>query len=211
MSTSSIQMDDYRIRHPIVLANDARVLDVFPSQKVSGLDTRTAGAVRQFAQTYRSLGEGPINVLVPSGGAVGPTRSSIEAIKHELAASGANVHIRVGSYPVVDPSLAAPVRLTYLSLKARVATPCGDWPSDLASGSTIEGWQNKPYWNYGCATQTALAAQVADPRDLVTPHAETPPDTLMRSRGIESVRKGVDPSTDWKIKNSNISSVGGGN
>ena len=60
-------------------------------------------------------------------------------------------------------------------------------------------WSNKPYWNFGCAYQTAFAAQVADPRDLVTPQAETPADTAMRVRGIESLRKGEDPSTNWKI------------
>jgi pilus assembly protein CpaD len=105
--------------------------------------------------------------------------------------------------------LASPIRLTFTGLKARVATPCGEWPSDLASGSTLQGWDNKPYWNLGCSYQSAFAAQVADPRDLVSPHAEADMDTLMRARGIESIRKGTDPSTAWTTKTSSISSVGG--
>jgi len=61
------------------------------------------------------------------------------------------------------------VRLSFLGLKAHVADQCGQWPRDLAIGSgAVADWSNKPYWNFGCAYQTALAAQVADPRDLVT-------------------------------------------
>jgi pilus assembly protein CpaD len=53
-----------------------------------------------------------------------------------------------------------------------------------------------------------LAEQVADPRDLVGPRAEDPADTQMRARAISEMRKGNDPTTDWKTKNSSISSVG---
>src|SRR6202030_2506610 len=54
---------------------------------------------------------------------------------------------------------------------------------DLGIGSgAAEDWSNKAYWNFGCAYQTAFAAQVADPRDLVSPQAETPADTDMRTR-----------------------------
>jgi pilus assembly protein CpaD len=60
----------------------------------------------------------------------------------------------------------------------------------------------------GCSYQSMLAEQVADPRDLVSPRAEDPADTQMRSRPIESLRKGADPTTDWKTKNTSISSVG---
>ena len=58
--------------------------------------------------------------------------------------------------------------------KATVADQCGQWPRDLAIGSGADAdWSNKPYWNFGCAYQSAFAAQVADPRDLVAPQAET--------------------------------------
>jgi len=75
-------------------------------------------------------------------------------------------------------------------------------------GSSVEGWQNKPYWNFGCATQTMVAAQTADPRDLVEPRGEEPSDTIIRARAIDSVRKGTDPNTNWIVKNSNIGTVG---
>ena len=69
------------------------------------------------------------------------------------------------------------------------------WPEDLASGASVEGWKNEPYSNFGCATQSTIAAQVDDPRDLVQPRALGPSDVAMRTRAIEDVRNGQDPST----------------
>ncbi len=72
----------------------------------------------------------------------------------------------------------------------------------------MQGWDNKPYWNYVCAYQNMIAEQVPEPRDLVGPRAEDPADTVMRARAIDQIRHGTDPTTDWKTKNTNISSVG---
>jgi pilus assembly protein CpaD len=208
MSTSSIPMDDYRNRHPIVLAEQARRLDIFPAPDGVGLDPRTAAQVVEFGTLYRNTGQGPINVIVPAeGGGVLP-REAIAAIRRALAEGGAVAPVEVSGYPVINRDLASPIRLSFVGLKAKVADPCGQWPSDLASGSTVQGWENKPYWNYGCSYQSMLAEQVADPRDLVGPRAEDPADTQMRSWAISQMRKGTDPSTDWKTKNTSISTVG---
>ena len=53
-----------------------------------------------------------------------------------------------------------------------------------------------------------VAAQVADPRDLVGPAAETPPDSKMLGRAIDAVRQGKDPGTTWTTQNTNISGSG---
>jgi pilus assembly protein CpaD len=116
----------------------------------------------------------------------------------------------MGSYPLVDDKLAAPIRLSFQALKAKVANRCGEWPQDLASGSSVNGWQNETYWNFGCANQATLSAQVADPRDLANPRGETASYVEMRMRAITKLRMGEDPSTNWRMKPSSISSVGGG-
>jgi pilus assembly protein CpaD len=206
--TSSIPMDDYRVRHPITLSETEKTIDIFPVGGAGNLDPRSAGQVAEFGRLYKQTGEGPILVLYPVGPGV-QGHVAVDAIRLALAAGGARTAVKTGSYPVANARLASPVRLSFVGLKAKVATPCGEWPSDLASGSTLQGWDNKPYWNYGCATQSALAAQVADPRDLVAPQPETAMDTLMVARGIETIRKGTDPSTAWQTKNTAISSVGG--
>jgi pilus assembly protein CpaD len=69
--------------------------------------------------------------------------------------------------------------------------------------------ENKTYWNFGCANQNMFATQVADPRDLASPRGEEPPDMDFRLRAVTNIRKGADPSTDWKVRNSQIGSVGG--
>jgi len=108
-----------------------------------------------------------------------------------------------------DRSLASPVRLVFQGLKAEVATRCGQWPADLASGTSLETWKNEGYENFGCATQSALASQIDDPRDLVQGRGSTPPDENMRLRAIQQVRKGQDPGTDWKVQITPIGQVGG--
>ncbi len=114
----------------------------------------------------------------------------------------------VTSYPVADPALAAPVRLSYSTVVAKTPSRCGQWPNDLASGDSLNGWQNKEYWNFGCASQQMIATQVADPRDLMGPAAETPPDSQIVGRAIDAVRQGKDPGTAWTTQNSNISGIG---
>lgn len=202
---------DPRLRHPIALMQRPYTLDVFPSSGARRLDQRTSEQIAGFARRYRQLGSGPIAILVPqSGPSAAAGMTALDSIRHELARAGALTPVTVGSYPVENPGLAAPVRLTFDGLKAKVVHRCGDWPRDLASGSTTDGWQNRSYWNFGCASQNMLATQVADPRDLAEPRGETPADTSMRMRAIGNVRKGSDPSTNWSTKNSNIGAVGGG-
>jgi pilus assembly protein CpaD len=106
--------------------------------------------------------------------------------------------VAFGAYLPPNDGAAPPVRVSFTGLKAIVPTKCGQWPEDLASGSSVEGWKNEPYSNFGCATQSMIAAQVDDPRDFVQPRALGPSDVAMRTRAIEAVRAGQDPGTDWK-------------
>jgi pilus assembly protein CpaD len=209
MKISAIANDDYRQRHPILLAQEPVTLDVFPAAANGGIDHHAAKQIASFAEDYRQGGRGPILVLVPTGPGQGDARGLIGSIRRVIAASGIHAAIDASTYPVANPALSSPIRLSYVGMKAKVGDQCGQWPSDIGSGSTIDEWQNKPYYNFGCSTQSMIAAQAADPRDLVGPRGEDPADTLIRSRAIESVRKGTDPSTTWQTKNSNIGSVGG--
>ena len=202
---SSIPLDDYTARHPIVLAEARSAIDVFPSEASGQLDRHTAKQVYAFAAQYKELGRGRIVVLVPRGRSY---RAALADIRHILTIGDGTGRIDVTTYPVADPGLASPIRITYEGVRAKVTDQCGQWPRDLGSASSIEGWENKPYWNLGCATQTMIAAQVSDPRDLVTPRGEEPTDTQIRIRGIEAIRKGNDPNTSWAVKSSNIGGVG---
>ena len=206
-TTASVIPDKVEERHPIVLGEAATTIDVFPAG--GRLDIGDQSRVSDFAAKYKESGHGPITIMLPQGGHGGSNAGSVNAIRRALAKEGINGVIRVGNYPVADQSVAASVRLSFIGLKARVATKCGEWPDDLASASSLHTWQNKPYWNLGCAYQNMLAVQVANPRDIASPRGESPADVRMRTRAIGKVRQGADPGTSWKVQNSNIGSVGG--
>ena len=82
---------------------------------------------------------------------------------------------------------------------AYVASECGLWPHDLGQGDTLNGWSNKPSYNHGCATQSNLAAMVANPNDLLGPRAEGPPDAARRASVLATYRKGEKGRTQCMI------------
>jgi pilus assembly protein CpaD len=184
---------DFRERHPIVVASGPTTLDIFA---VSGaLDARSVENIRAFAQRYRHYGSGDIAILAPAGTAA--DSKAVHEIRRALAQAGVKGRVMFGTYASPDKDAAAPIRLSFIGVKAIVPTACGQWPEDLASGSSVEGWKNEPYSNFGCASQSVIAAQVDDPRDFVQPRALEPSDVAMRTRAIEAVRNGQDPRTQW--------------
>ena len=150
---------DFQTRHQIVLASAPTRMDVYPAGGT--LDARTVADLRSFANRYRALGSGEVAIVI--AGRTASAAHAVNEIRAVLRNSGLRGRIRVGSYVPYDSESAAPIRVAFMGLKAEVKTPCGLWPEDLASGSSLEGWRNEPYYNFGCATQSVVAAQVDDP------------------------------------------------
>lgn len=207
LATASITTDDYHDRHPIVLAQAPTTLDVFPVGE-GKLDPGSIEDIRNFVARYQAMGSGRIVILAPSAGGYG-MRAAVDEVRRVLASTGLRGSIGLGSYHVADASLASPIRLIFRGVKAEVVSRCGQWPHDLASGSTTEGWSNESYWNFGCATQSMLAAQVDDPRDFARARTLGPSDVQMRLRAINDVRQGSDPGTNWSVQLTPIGQVGG--
>jgi pilus assembly protein CpaD len=206
-SDNQVGAMDYHERHPIVLGQGVTTVDLFPAGG-GRLDELSVNKLKAFAARYHEFGSSEVTILTPAGQA--SATALVPHIRQQLYAEGLRGYVSVGTYPVEDRTLASPVRLVFQGLKAHVADRCGQWPTDLASGSSIDGWKNENYPNFGCATQSALANQVDDPRDFVQARGSTPPDEEMRLRAIEQVRKGNDPGTDWKVQITPIGQVGGG-
>jgi pilus assembly protein CpaD len=207
MTTGSVIPNDTRARHPIVLAQTPDTLDLFIAGS-SALDARQRADVADFARRYKDAGAGEVQILTPRGWSQGgKVAAAVGAIRQTLAAAGLRAPVSVGSYEIADPALAAPVRLAFSALQARVATRCGEWPDDLGAAASKNGWDNRPYYNLGCATQQNLAAQVADPRDLARPRTLDPADVQMRTRAIGFVRRGDDPTTIWRFNSNPIGPV----
>ena len=206
LATGSVVSDDYRVRHPIVLGERPVTLTLSPGAKLDAVSKRR---LAEFAAAAREEGGGRMEILVPAGAMNDAlARAAVPEVRAALQEAGISA-ISAGSYPAASPRAQAPLRISYRAVRAAVAHRCGHWPVDLASGSTLAGWENQSYWNYGCAHQNMLAAQVDDPRDLEAQRASTPGDIRTRSRAIEKVRAGTDPATTWSTPPVGIGAIGG--
>ena len=135
-------------------------------------------------------------VDTPNARAAADAFREIQAL---LAAAGVPPRgIVVRHYHPDDPRQLATIRLNYPKISA-VAGPCGLWPEDL--GPSIKNksyFENKPYYNFGCAYQRNMAAMVDNPSDLVQPRSETP--RLYRRAAptaFEKYRKGTPTATTY--------------
>jgi pilus assembly protein CpaD len=186
--TGSTYSREYKERHPIILTDAPRTLDVF-STRTRGLDERQSAEVKAFVSDYRRMGRGSLMMQVPGNDP--RARRTAETIRH---LSG-GVSMMTSSYHPEDPSMVSPVRLTFHALKAKVGGKCGTWPQDLGVSDPKFNANNLPYWDFGCSTQSNLASQIVDPLDLVRGRMEGAADSVRRSNDIQNLRQGKDPGT----------------
>jgi|SRR6267378_4975129 pilus assembly protein CpaD len=184
--------NDYRQRHPIAIQEADQSVVIFVGHARGGLSVSQRADVMGLAQTWLREGTGAISadlpVATPNARAAADSFREIQAL---LAAAGVPPRgIVVRRYHPDDPRQMATIRLNYPKISA-VAGPCGLWPEDL--GPSIKNksyFENKQYYNFGCANQRNLAAMVDNPSDLVQPRPETPAYTARRTAAFEKYRKG---------------------
>src|SRR5439155_20847481 len=79
-----------------------------------------------------------------------------------------------------------------------VAGHCGLWPDDLGPSINNKSYyENKSYYNFGCAYQRNMAAMIDNPSDLVQPRSETPAYPTRRTTAFEKYRKGTTSTTSY--------------
>lgn len=201
VTTGSLYPTDYRTRHPIVLADRGQNLDIFVTG-TGHIDPRQGADVDAFVIEYRRYGRGTLVLDMPKGvapglaAAVERTGAAIRRIAVEGGVPPGQIVIT--GYAVANPSLSAPLRLSFQRMEAKVGSQCGTWPQDLGVADAAFNGRNEPYWNLGCSTQATFAAQVADPVDLVRGRPEGRADTVRRTQDINKVRDGKDPSIVWR-------------
>jgi len=191
--------NDYRQRHPIAIEEANRSVVVFVGQARGGLSASQRTDVIGVAQAWVREGTGAIIVDVPVDTPnARMAADSYREIQATLAAAGVPPRgIIARRYRPEDPRTMATIRLSYPKISA-VAGPCGLWPEDL--GPSIKNksyFENKPYYNFGCAYQRNMAAMVDNPSDLVQPRPETPAYTTRRSTAFEKYRKGTPTTTTY--------------
>lgn len=183
--------DDYRRNHPIVIDEREQVADIPVGHADQRLSITQRSIVENAIANYRANGSGVIHILVPSGGPneVAAKRLRDDVIK-VLKKGGVAAHnISSEPYPVASAEYSSPLRLSFYAIKASTG-PCGRWPDDLLNNA-----ENKHYANFGCASQNNLAAQIANPADLLGPRASSPIDAERRSIVIGDYRSA--PTYEW--------------
>jgi pilus assembly protein CpaD len=198
--------DDFTERHPIVLGDVPAKLEVFLANN-SGLDHRQSGDVKAFVQQYLKDGKGPLVATLPAGAPGGSVQFTLGQIRKVAGAAGLRAGaLRVSPGGETHPT-AASIRLSFNKLDAKVVSRCGQWPDDLAGGATLKGWENRPYYNLGCSYQTMMAAQVANPIDMLRGRPESEIDIQKRLGDFKSVRENADPTTKWPADQTKINSA----
>ncbi|SCX06846.1 pilus (Caulobacter type) biogenesis lipoprotein CpaD [Agrobacterium sp. DSM 25558] len=191
MSTGAIP-DDYRTRHPITLSEAQHSLDIPVSAGDNRLTVGMADNIKGFAQSYAATSSGVVQIQVPTGSANSVAASILKRqIRATLASSGIPAAKIVETpYRAAPSGDAAPIRLSYIAVTAMTGQ-CGQWPEDLSDNT----YSNKNWYNFGCASQNNLAAQIANPMDLVGPRGMSPIDAERRSAVIGNYRAGKTTAT----------------
>lgn len=177
--------DDYRTNHPIIVGEQEHTVDLPVASGDRKLTISMREIVRGAAQNYKSSASGALRIMVPSGSVNAGAASVLSGeVAQILRAEGVpGDRILTSPYHVASANDAAPIRIAFMAITASTGE-CGRWPEDLLANTT----ENTHYANYGCASQNNLAAQIANPADLIAPRGMTPIDAERRSAVIEKYR-----------------------
>lgn len=175
--TETAQWSD-RVRidaHPdeILLALHPEGLSAAQTQALDGLLRRwLAAEARQIVVSAPINGTGNGN-----GG-----RMAVAARQRLIAMGAPSAKVQVISYDA-GGAPGAPLKVGFLRYTAQVPQ-CGGWENIAATRD------NAAYQNFGCAVTANMAAQVANPEDLLSARAEGPIDSGRRATVLDKYRKG---------------------
>lgn len=177
-------LDSWSARVQVVAQPDEIRLAAHPT----GMSGNQARALAEFHARWVEAEGGVITVAAPIG-TEGPGAYRVSADARDfLVSQGATpAQVQLIGY---DPAGArdAPIVVGFKRYVA-VTPRCGDWPSVTRTAS------NQPISNLGCAVAANMAAQVANPGDLVGARPMDPADTGRRAAVLGKYRAGEVTST----------------
>jgi pilus assembly protein CpaD len=167
----------------------------------TGPSANQSRALQHFAYRFSAEGAPVLRVEAPSGD--DPVSSEMAwSVRNALEALGVPGHqVQVVTYVAPDPR--APVLVGFDTVRAAVPR-CGTEWTNLARTASNAG-----YANFGCAVNANLAAQIANPRDITTPRAMTPPDAGRRAVVFDRYRRGEQTAaiTEALLQNGEVSNA----
>lgn len=176
--------DDYRTNHPIVVSEKEQSVDIPVAATDRGVTRMQKIAVEGFIANYDRSADAPVSILVPSGSANEVAANDVaQDLVGLLKRNGVpRSRIALSAYQADSAETSAPIRVSYVAMKAHTDR-CGRWPDDLSETS-----ENKHYANFGCSYQNNLAAQIANPADLLGPRKPGDIDAERRNIIIDDYR-----------------------
>lgn len=174
-------------RHPIIVSQQPASIAVKVGRDNYGLSPHQRAQVVGFLERFRAADAGNSKLVIqaPSGG-------SNEVAAMQAVAEMRQIITEMG-FPMSSVAVEAygagrdgqgPIRLSYLRFVAE-GPQCGTWPTNLA-----ENPSNLSYPDFGCSTQRNIAAQIANPADLVGPRTQQPGSSERRDTVWEKYIKG---------------------
>ena len=169
--------DDYRTNHPITVSEQEEKIDLPVGVGDHAMSRVQRVALNGYMAHYDAGAGSPITILYPAGTANAAAASLVAAdIARHIHRSGiSSGQVLSMPYETGSADASPPIRVSYRRMKASTGQ-CGRWPEDL-----LRTTENKHYANFGCAYQNNLAAQIANPADLLGPRA--PGDIDAENRG----------------------------
>jgi pilus assembly protein CpaD len=176
--------DDYRTTHPIVIAEKNQKIDLPVGAGDRGMTGYQRDTLLGFLDGYDKSAAPALTIAIPLGSAneVAAMVAGRDFARLAAASGVDRKRIVMTSYQSAFAEASAPVRVSFVAVKAQTDR-CGRWPEDLLQTS-----ENKHYADFGCSYQNNLAAQMANPADLLGPRKSSDIDAENRGKVIDVYR-----------------------
>jgi pilus assembly protein CpaD len=176
--------DDYRTRHPIVISEKEQTIDIPVAPTDRQVTRPQRDALEGFVSSYDRSAAPPITIMVPTGSQNEVAANHVAQGMVTIVKNNGIPRSRIGlvSYQADASETVAPIRVSYVAMKAQT-DKCGRWPDDLTNTH-----ENKNYQDFGCSYQNNLAAQIANPADLLGPRKPGDIDAAKRNQAIQIYR-----------------------
>lgn len=200
MQDADHTMEDGAVNHPIAVEPAYQSMKLYYSPADAGISPADQARFDNFVADYQQHGNGSIAVSAPAGI---NSQAMIGFFAQRINDMGVpKNHILVASHDAPDGDMR--VEINYVSYQAHT-DKCGDWSENLAYSA-----DNLTPRNFGCAVQHNIAAQVADPRDLLGPRPMDAADANRRVTVIGKYEQGTaTPGAKGPDQNAEASGVGG--
>jgi pilus assembly protein CpaD len=177
--------DDYRTNHPIVIAEKNQKIDLPVGAGDRGMTGSQRDTLLGFLDGYDKSAAPTLTISIPTGSAneIAATAAGRDFARFAIASGISRNRIVITTYQSASAEASAPIRVAYVSVKAQTDR-CGRWPEDLMQTS-----ENKHYADFGCSYQNNLAAQIANPTDLLGPRKQSDIDAENRGAVVDVYRQ----------------------